>query len=76
MPRPTPPAARTTPSALFDGLNDRQLEAVAAPDGALLVIAGPGSGKTRVICQAASLPTAKLWRSLCRLPPGVPTHRR
>ncbi|HEX7324289.1 MAG TPA: UvrD-helicase domain-containing protein [Rhodanobacteraceae bacterium] len=41
---PLPPRDRLT-----DGLNDRQREAVTAPVGHRLVVAGPGSGKTRVL---------------------------
>ena len=34
---------------ILDGLNEKQKEAVQSVDGPLLVIAGPGSGKTKVL---------------------------
>lgn len=36
-------------SHIFEGLNEKQREAVLAPDGPVLIIAGAGSGKTKAL---------------------------
>jgi DNA helicase-2/ATP-dependent DNA helicase PcrA len=41
--------SQPTPTDLFSQLNDPQRRAVEYPDGSLLIVAGPGTGKTRTL---------------------------
>ncbi|HEX9115104.1 MAG TPA: UvrD-helicase domain-containing protein, partial [Anaerolineae bacterium] len=52
LPADTAPASEA--HNLLSDLNLRQAEAVAAPPGPLLVLAGPGSGKTRILTYRAA----------------------
>ncbi|MDP2933874.1 MAG: UvrD-helicase domain-containing protein, partial [bacterium] len=47
---------KTAPDKIFDGLNDKQIEAVRAINGPVLILAGAGSGKTKALtCRIAHL---------------------